>query len=185
MVRGSALAGSRASSATVAKGQRRQLIIKTREGGRSRGCHLELVEIFEEHGVGGSCKGHIEHSPHLLKCPHISEHVPKCPFWEKILEKEKRRLDEMLTLLGGKQHMNRTARQFLAQIRSDAQNTITVRLDCARLDCAREVFRQDAAGCTAAASCRRDAGDFAAAASNAAYSCIAVLHYFPLCVCTH
>jgi hypothetical protein len=39
----------------------------------------------------------------------------------------------MLTqLLGGKQHMSRTAKQFLAQIRSDAQNTITVRLDCAR-----------------------------------------------------
>ena len=76
--------------------------------------------------------------------------------------------------------MSRTAKQFLAQIRSDAQNTITVRIDCAL-----EVFRQDAAGCTAAASCRRDAGDFAAAASNAAYSCIAVLHYFPLRMCTH
>jgi hypothetical protein len=59
----------------VAKGQVRQLMIKTRDGGRSRGCHLELVEIFEEHGVGGSCKGHIEHTPHLLKCPHISKHI--------------------------------------------------------------------------------------------------------------
>jgi hypothetical protein len=53
----------------------------------------------------------------------------------KVDSKKKRKglsLDEMLTqLLGEKQHMSRTAKQFLAQIRSDAQNTITVRLDCA------------------------------------------------------
>lgn len=34
----------------------------------------------------------------------------------------------MLTMLGGKQHMDRATRQYLAQIKSDARNTITVRL---------------------------------------------------------
>ena len=32
----------------------------------------------------------------------------------------------MLTFLGGKQQMDRATRQYLAQIKSDARNTITV-----------------------------------------------------------